>query len=178
MSENLVLRILRDYWAQLTILLTVIGYFIKIIIDRFIKLKEITFSNTHQEKIVASQKLYSSFISAMTSLKHLNARILFSFGNDDEIHKNVDIGMTKLNADLLALKLLIPENHIGFLNNTQKKVNNLYFEILTLYLEIKGKSEDNGVKKRINEIDNFFGNEYQLLLDSLEKYLRIELGIK
>jgi len=175
MTMEQLVYLLKNYWAQITLLLGVLGYIIKIILENYLKLKEIKFSHSRSAIVNETKKLYATF-------DFFNYKMCQVFPMLNK-SKKVDILITELenhfinfNSDLLSLKILLEKSQGAFLDQVQDKMREIYLIFLISYYAIEMKWEIKEPGKGFDKIDEFYQNEYPEFKLKFENDLRNLIG--
>jgi len=178
MEENIILKIFKDYWSQITLLIGVLGFFVKIIIDRIIRLHEIKIKSLHSEKVEAFKILYGVFMTYSTIIYQYKARLFLSYAEQSSFYEEINKIYSTFNSSVLHTQILLTEQKAEALRHMQKQLNDIYYKVATLDSEKKAEGFSSDHMLIMTDIDNFFEKELPTIKSKIEDLIRNEIGVK
>jgi len=158
MDSELIL-FLKEYWAQLTLLIGAIGYCLKSVLDLFLKRFEIKFSALHENRVEQIKVFYKAHLDLELKIREYYHRTMFSKFED---------------IDKFKLQIELANNWRNFVY--ELKLTRLYVRKCDLELlgEIETSLDEANKTIDMHWIDRQFGTRDQVNSKKLEE-IRLEL---
>ena len=167
---------LKDYWAQLTLLIGAIGYCVKSILDLFIKRFEIKFSNLHENRLGQIKIFYKSYLDLERKLAEYYSKTMFSKLEDGARHvlrlELADCWRTFV-YELKLTRLYVRSRDLELLDEIEKSLDEANKTIDMHWIDIEFGTRDKESSKKMEEIRiDLFPKKLPELLKRFENSLR------
>ncbi len=167
-------NIITNNWAQITVLLMVIGYFVKTIISWRYKKKEIKFERIQENKIIEIKEFYKSTLRFEVSLRKYHSQTEFGEHSDEifgTIKKEINECYLDFEYHFRILRLYLKPDEIEIVEDLNKKLIEIRKDITRWHIY---KHTNKEVDLKLAEIgDKVFPKVIPELLAKLEDKLRI-----
>jgi len=126
-------KILENYWSQILLLLTAIGFVIKMIFNFILKKKEINHEIIYKHRINALNRFFNIYSEVKSMWEKLPIFKIYKgeFSND-EIDKQIQPSLNKLDASVLELQMYFNEklyDKFKLIESNMRKINGRFLKI-------------------------------------------------
>jgi hypothetical protein len=126
-------NIFEDYWSQILLILTGIGYLLKISFDFFLKKKEINYGINHKNKMDALIRFFKAYAELKSMWNKLPiSQILKNELSAFEIDNQIQPPLNNFEASIIELQIYFDENMYENFKKIEKNMNSINRVILNL----------------------------------------------
>ena len=169
-----------ENWAQVTVVLGMISYIIKLFVESSFKKREISFSKIQEMKLAETKSFFQSYQSFRISLEQFINQIYFGSHSDD-IFKNIRKEIRACHIDFeykcMNFKLFLKDNDIQTIDEILDilKLIKVEIERCLIHLDKEVKDQYWDKLEEIKEIK--FKKELPSLITKIETSLRKSYNI-
>ena len=163
-----------EYWAQITVLLGIIGFCIGKILEFNIKKNEIRFSKLHENKILEIKTYYKSYQSLRNALQRFYNQTVFGT-HSEEIFKSLSNDISEkfieFDYDSMIIKLFIDNKDLEIVDDITKTLSVVRAELLIWHINARPNNSTNN-QDNIEKIGQVLDKRLPELIKNIENNLR------
>lgn len=146
-------NILEDYWSQSLLLLTAIGFILRMTFNFFLKKKEINHGIIHKNRMDALIRFFNAYAELKSMWVKLPIYQIFDIKlTSDEIDGQIQPPLNSFEASIIELQIYFDHD----MYNMFKMIETNMLSINSTFLKIAfDVSSDNGIIKKTNDFTSF-----------------------
>lgn len=174
------IELIFDNWSQITVLLGVIGFIIKTMVDLKVRKQEIKFSYLQQSKKAEVKEFYKYYLELERKLKEY---LFITAQNQEDRKQEVRVELLnrweRFELSYYHVRLFLPDKDIALLDEIKKELEDIHLQVDYFQIDKSfGVTEKEMVLKLRNIRDEIFPKRLPILMKRIEDNLRKDYGIK
>jgi hypothetical protein len=176
------LEFLKDYWAQLTLIIAAIGFLFQSVIGAYLKVREIRFKTLHENRLSSIGALYKSYLDLEIKLGgYYNSTMYGTLEKEQKlkIQNEIALGWRNFMYDFKLCRIFVFKKDIELLEKVQEELEEIHNTINHHWIDREYGAHDSENFKKLTVIrEEIFPKRLPELFRQLEKSLRDSYQMK